>query len=79
MSVVLTVYSTNSCTYCSRLKQDILNVGLQYIEINLDKNPEIKKKMVDAGHRSVPILFKDETHIATGYDNAKAYIRTWQK
>jgi glutaredoxin len=76
---VLTVYSTNNCAYCSRLKQDIKNAGLEFIEINLDKNPEIKSQLVSAGHRSVPILYKDQTHIATGYDNSLAYIKTWQK
>ncbi len=78
-SVVVTIYSTNTCTYCDRLKQDMRNVGLQFIEINLDKNPEAKARMVEKGHRSVPILYKDDTHIATGYDNSLAYVKTWQK
>ncbi len=76
--VVLTVYSADNCVYCDRLKQDLKNVGLEYIEINLDMNPGIKEKIVAAGHRSVPILYKDQTHIATGYANSLAYVKTWQ-
>jgi len=46
MSTV-TVYSTDHCPFCVRTKQLLDTRGIQYEEINLDRDPQGRQELVE--------------------------------
>ncbi len=61
----VTVYSTESCSYCVSLKQWLDNKDVKYTDYKVDKNPYAAQMMVnESGQRGVPfttIKHKDGT------------------
>ena len=59
-----TMYSTEWCGYCKRLKSQLNDIGITFEEINIEEVPgtaEIVEK-VNGGNRTVPTLvFSDGT------------------
>ena len=59
-----TMYSTEWCGYCKRLKSQLNEIGITFDEINIEEVPgtaEIVEK-VNGGNRTVPTLvFSDGT------------------
>lgn len=52
------IYTTEICPYCVRAKQLLERKGLQYTEIHVDNNDELREKMIQlSGRRTVPQLF----------------------
>jgi glutaredoxin len=72
----VTVYSTTTCMYCHMLKEYLESHGVDYIDVELDKQPEEIQAFIDTcGSRGVPC-----THIERddgteeqilGFDQAK--------
>jgi mycoredoxin len=60
----ITMFTTNWCGYCVRLKGQLDREGLTYTEINLEANPEHVGfvERVNGGNRTVPtVVFPDGT------------------
>lgn len=60
----ITMFTTNWCGYCVRLKGQLDREGLGYTEINLETNPEHTSfvERVNGGNRTVPtVVFPDGT------------------
>lgn len=59
-----TMYSTEWCGYCKRLKSQLNEIGITFEEVNIEEVPgtaEIVEK-VNGGNRTVPTLvFSDGT------------------
>lgn len=60
---MLTVYSKNNCSYCVKLKNRLDSWGIQYEEVNIEKDTNAKNFVVEQGHRTVPILYNGLEHI----------------
>jgi glutaredoxin 3 len=58
------VYSKANCPACVKLKNELSLKAIEFTEIRVDLKPEYRQMMIDAGHRSVPILYLDGVHIA---------------
>jgi len=43
----VTVYSTDNCPFCSRTKQLLETRGVQYEEINLERDPRGRQELVE--------------------------------
>lgn len=68
MSRVL-VYSTVTCPYCSRAKRLLERKGIEYEEIQVDRDPEQMRLMMQRSkRRTVPQVFIGEYHVG-GYDD----------
>lgn len=64
----ITVYSTNQCPYCVMLKNFLTEQNLAFKEVNVEENPEIAQKLLDAtGRIGVPQTEIDGRWIV-GYD-----------
>ena len=49
------VYTTNTCPYCVMLKNYLQDQDIPFNEINVEKQPEMMKKVVEAtGQMGVP-------------------------
>ncbi|MET4048562.1 mycoredoxin [Rhodococcus sp. UYP5] len=60
----LTVYSTTWCGYCRRLKTQLDEAGIEYKEIDIEKDPASAEFVgsVNGGNHIVPtVLFADGT------------------
>jgi glutaredoxin 3 len=58
----ITVYTTEPCSFCVRVKQLLAARGLDYAEINLSKDPEGRAQLVErTGMLSFPqVVIGDE-------------------
>lgn len=56
---MLTVYSKNNCPFCVQAKNLLALKNIPFEEIKVDEVPEARQFIVDAGHRTVPQIYKD--------------------
>jgi glutaredoxin 3 len=58
----ITVYTTDPCSFCVRVKQLLAQRGVEYEEINLSKDPEGRAELVErTGMLSFPqVVIGDE-------------------
>lgn len=51
------VYSLPTCGYCQSAKKYFKNMGVEFTEVDVDKDPEAQKEMiVKSGQFSVPVI-----------------------
>ena len=54
--MILTLYSTKSCSKCKILKQKLIQQNIEYQEVDINENPDILKNLVEQGFRQLPIV-----------------------
>ena len=65
----VTVYTTRWCPFCIRAKMLLSNRGIDFSEIKVDGDPELRADMARrAGRTSVPQIWIGETHVG-GFDD----------
>ena len=70
----VTVYSVVGCPYCARAKSLLTELGVPYVDINLDKRPDLRSELAErTGRRTVPQIFFNEKHIG-GCDELKLLV-----
>jgi mycoredoxin len=60
----VTMYSTTWCGYCRRLKLQMDQAGIEYIEVDIERDPDAAAYVegVNGGNQTVPTLrFTDGT------------------
>jgi len=62
-SVNLTLYTQDDCGYCHLLKKKLSDWDYRYREINVSYDLFAKDFMKRNGHRTVPQLYWNETHL----------------
>lgn len=51
------VYSLPTCGYCQSAKKYLKNLGVEFTEVSVDKDPEAQKEMIiKSGQFSVPVI-----------------------
>ncbi len=72
MTAKVVIYSTASCPYCDRAKQLLTAKHVDFTEIRVDTNPELREEMVTkSGRRTVPQIFINDQPIG-GFDDMAA-------
>ena len=68
------IYSSNLCPYCFAAKKLLKEINLNFKEILVDNDPQIKDEMIalSDGKTTVPQIFFGEKHIG-GYDDLKKF------
>ncbi len=58
MSAPFTMYTTSWCGYCFRLKQGLAKAGIDYIEVDIERNEDaaVRVMEVNGGNQTVPTL-----------------------
>ena len=65
----ITIYTTNTCSYCGMVKRYLDSKGLNYQVINLEEHPEHQAEALSmSGSLTVPIT------IITKHDNSKEVV-----
>ena len=71
-----TIYSANRCQYCEMAKGLLKYAKVQFIEVNIDKNTDAKQFILSEGHRSVPQLYLNKEHIASGFEQIERFSKS---
>jgi glutaredoxin 3 len=68
----VTVYSADWCPYCNRAKSLLKSKGVEFTEINVDKVPGSREKIVkQTGMRTIPQIFIGD-HFVGGFSELSA-------
>ena len=72
----ITIYTTNTCSYCPMVKQYLAQKGLAYDEVNLEEHPEQQAKVFEmSGALTVPVTIvtkqDDSQDVVVGYNLAR--------
>ena len=62
-SIRLTLYTQNACPFCDIMKTKLTQWGYNYDVVNLNQRTEAKSFMKIAGHKTVPQLYWNKTHL----------------
>jgi mycoredoxin len=74
---VVTMYSTTWCGYCVRLKHQMKRAGIDYVEVNIEHDPEAADLVmkVNGGNQTVPTLVFPDGTAATNPSLAEVKAR----
>lgn len=63
----LTIYSTVWCGYCQRLKAQMSREGIEYVEVDIEHDPEAAAlvEQVNSGNQTVPTIQYPDGTFAT--------------
>lgn len=65
---MLTVYSKNHCPFCDQAKALLNKKNIPFNEVKIDENTDARQFIVEAGHRTVPQIYKgDQLFVEGGY------------
>ncbi|MGH7949865.1 MAG: glutaredoxin 3 [Candidatus Binataceae bacterium] len=67
------IYTTSYCPFCVRAKMLLNSKGVEFEEINVSNDPELRAKLIEmsGGRRTVPEIFIDQKIIG-GYEELRA-------
>ena len=71
------IYSSSYCPYCVRAKALFTKNGLEFVEYNIQTNPERHNELLKrrTGARSVPQILINDRHVVGGCDGLYALER----
>ncbi|MCI5107199.1 MAG: glutaredoxin family protein [Pseudomonadales bacterium] len=70
----ITVYTRRFCSYCTAAKSLLQSNGYEFVEVNLDQDPDLAVRIVEkSGQRTVPQIFVGETSVG-GFQELHAAI-----
>lgn len=65
---MLTVYSKNHCPFCDQAKALLNKKNIAFNEVKIDENTDARQFIVEAGHRTVPQIYRgDQLFVEGGY------------
>jgi glutaredoxin len=68
---MVTIFTSNTCAYCTMAKKFLKYKGVDYQEKNIDENPEYAKEAFEiSGSMAVPVIYDGE-RVAVGYNLPK--------
>lgn len=72
----VTIYSSNSCGYCTMAKRLLQQKGVAPVDIGVDGDQSLRMELMErTGRRTVPQIFIGEQHIG-GFDDLATLERT---
>lgn len=64
------VYSTDTCIFCTKVKDYLKSKNIDFTEKNLSSDAEAKKEFMKMGHMGVPVLLINGEEVV-GFDQPK--------
>lgn len=76
MAKQITIYTTNTCSYCVMVKRWLGSKGISYEEVNLEQHPDRQEEALSmSGALTVPITVvtknDDSKEVIVGYNLAR--------
>lgn len=63
----VTIYTSSTCGYCTLAKEYLNEKGVNYVEKNIQKDPNARKELMQKGYMGVPVIIVDGEEIV-GFD-----------
>jgi|TARA_B100000745_G_scaffold245762_1_gene167834 glutaredoxin 3 len=63
---MIKVYTSHSCFYCTRAKNYLDNLGIDYQTLNIQEDIDARDFFVKSGFRTVPQIFVDDQLLCNG-------------
>ena len=63
---MLTIYSKNNCPFCVKAKALLTLKGVVFEEVKIDQDPSAREFIFNAGHRTVPQIYKNGSVFVEG-------------
>jgi len=70
MSKSVTVFSSNTCGYCTMAKDYLSENGVAFTEKNVSTDVEARKELMSKGFMGVPVIYVDD-EVIQGFNKAK--------
>lgn len=66
----VTIYTSNTCGYCTMAKEYLNEKGVSYEEKNIQTDPTARKELMQKGYMGVPVIVVNGEDIV-GFDKAR--------
>lgn len=66
----VTIYSSNTCGYCTMAKEYLKAKGVDFVEKNISTDAEARQHLIANGFMGVPVIYVDD-QIIQGFDKAR--------
>ena len=63
---MLTIYSKNHCPFCDQAKALLNRKNIPFEEVKIDENADARQFILEAGHRTVPQIYKGQQVFVEG-------------
>lgn len=63
---MLTIYSKNHCPFCDQAKALLNRKNIAFEEVKIDENADARQFILEAGHRTVPQIYKGQQVFVEG-------------
>lgn len=70
MTHQVTVFTSNTCPYCTLAKNYLDEKGVEYTEKNVQTDKDARSELMEMGHMGVPVLIVNGQEIV-GFDKEK--------
>lgn len=60
---MIRLYTQPHCPFCDIMKQKLDEAEIDYVTINIQEDYDAKMYLKDRGHRTVPVLYYEDTHL----------------
>lgn len=57
------IYTSDTCPQCVKAKEILKNNKVEYVEYNISKDIESKKRLIGMGYMSIPLTVIDGEHV----------------
>lgn len=71
---MITVYSKNNCVQCKMTKNWLSDKAITFNEINVDNDLAGLNYLIENNLRTLPVVFKDDTLVAMGFQPNKLEV-----
>lgn len=61
------IYTSSTCGYCTLAKEYLDGKGVNYVEKNIQKDPNARRELMQKGYMGVPVIIVDGEEIV-GFD-----------
>lgn len=59
----IVVYSKTNCPQCVVVKNQLTKKGVDFEEVNIEKDATMRAWLIAAGHRQVPVVYVDDVFV----------------
>ena len=76
MGKPIELYTTAGCPYSEAAREDLQWRGVDFIEYDVEKNPQARERMLELtdGNRTVPVIFEEGKPVQVGWMGQGCYV-----
>jgi glutaredoxin-like protein NrdH len=56
---VITLYTKDHCQPCRATKRKLTDLGVEFVEVNVEHDPEARQRLIDAGFMESPVVWPE--------------------